>query len=214
MVRNWYQRPGPRRYDVLTFDFRGHGRSEGVSALHFGRGRRRTWSGSCTMRGKPALRPGRRDRLFDGRRRRHRRRSPGRSRRRRGKRELPHHPTPNAAWRRTPATHDTRLWRWWAWLMGTRIAGPHLAASGQWPDTLVDRPCIAHPPADRARWAGHARLAQRLRAVVRHRPATPKTTCTCPWALHAMPMASIGAVMDWLDRHMPDKQANGFARTA
>lgn len=195
-----------RRYDVLTFDFRGHGRSEGVSNLNFAeaakdlervlyyaRGLRYDQVAviGYSMGAAAAIVAAAQGAPVDA---------------------VVSVSCPTIPPERSGETlqYDTRLWRWWARLMGTRVADT--LQIGPWPDTLVDRVSptpllIVHDGLDTLVSRSGS---ERLFAIARH----PKDYLHVPWALHAMPMASIGAVMDWLDRHMPDKQANGFAQTA
>ncbi|NLG50563.1 MAG: alpha/beta hydrolase [Chloroflexi bacterium] len=190
------------RYDVLTFDFRGHGRSEGVSALHFGQAaedllRVLHYAASLhyeqvavigySMGAAAAIIAAAQGAPVDAV-------------------VSVSCPTPPPARGDEPLQLNTRLWRWWAWLMGTRIA-PTLRI-GQWPHTVIARVSpipllIVHDGLDTlVSRSGSERLFAAARP--------PKDYLHVPWALHAMPMASINAIMDWLDYHLPA----GLARTA
>ncbi len=95
--------------------------------------------------------------------------------------------------------YPTWPWRWWARLVGTRLA-PTLH-TGPWPVAQVDDVSpvpllIVHHQFD---MLVSREASETLFAVAR----PPKDYLFVPGALHAMPMSSAVRVMDWLDRKMP-----------
>jgi len=195
-----------KRYDVLAFDFRGHGRSEGVSDLNFGEAAQdlqrvlhyvqsfrydQVGLIGYSMGAAAAIVAAAQGAPVDAV-------------------VSVSCPTPPSERSGETLQYDTRVWRWWAGLMGTRVA--EIVRLGPWPDTLVHRVSptpllIVHDGLDTlVSRSGSERLFAAARP--------PKDYLHVPWALHAMPMASIEAVMDWLDRQMPDAQTDELAQTA
>lgn len=195
-----------KRYDVLAFDFRGHGRSEGVNDLNFGEAAEDLHRVLHHARGlhydqvsvlgysmgaAAAIIAAAQGAPVDAV-------------------VSVSCPTPPPDRSGETLQYDTRIWRGWARLMGTRVAD--LVRIGPWPDTLVHRVAptpllIVHDGLDTL---VSRNGSERLFAAAR----PPKDYLHIPWALHAMPMASIQAVMDWLDRHMPEAQTGSLAQTA
>ncbi len=195
-----------RRYDVLAFDFRGHGRSEGVSDLNFGRSAddlRRVIDHArgfhyeqmgvigYSMGAAAAILAAAQGAPVDA---------------------VVSVSCPTAPPGRADEElcYETWPWRWWAEMMGVRVADR--VTIGPWPDAYVDHVAptpllIVHDGLDTLVTRSGS---ERLFAAAK----PPKDYLYVPWALHAMPMASVEYIMDWLDRAMSAGQADTIARIA